>query len=444
MSERSAPAGVPAATRSGARKARHLVDEHRPGRLVGQRDVVVAVQGHQPGARDPRGQLAAQREVDHAVAAGVQHEGRHAEPRQQVADVGPHPTRAGPHGVLGRGRAGLQGVEPARLLLGRPGDQEVGEHPPERAVGPCPAHLDHLLEGVLQLHGLRVGVVHCPPVRAVEDQAGESSPMARRVRDADGPALRHAHHREPFQPGGVGDGLEVGDPRFEAEVGDVPVRHPVAALVVADHGGDPAEVEQEMPPHRALPVVLEVAEPAGGEDQRRPAAVDGVGDARAVRAAAEPDVLRRRLARPGRPRHSPNVVPRRGGHHDSRRPRPGPRWGEPGVVRKATFPTARGMKVAFLPSRRRANRPAIVSNGCSGESRGVRTAVAGVARTRPFGHSSRVASPRRSPCRRPVIETARPARSRPATSSNRPRSRCGCSPASGSSPMGSSTSSWPP
>ena len=54
------------------------------------------------------------------------------------------------------------------------------------------------------------------------------------------------------------------------------------------------EVGQEVTPHRAVPVVLEMAEPARGDEERRAGAVHGIRDPHAVGGPAEPDLLRRR------------------------------------------------------------------------------------------------------------------------------------------------------
>jgi len=64
-----------------------------------------------------------------------------------------------------------------------------------------------------------------------------------------------------------------------------------APLVVADKGADGAEVVEEVTPDRALPVMLEMAEPARDDEERRPMAVGGVGQAHAIRPATEPDLL---------------------------------------------------------------------------------------------------------------------------------------------------------
>ena len=66
---------------------------------------------------------------------------------------------------------------------------------------------------------------------------------------------------------------------------------PETALVVADDRRDRPEVVEEVAPDRALPVVLEVAEPARGDDERRAGSVDRVREPCAVGRAAEANLL---------------------------------------------------------------------------------------------------------------------------------------------------------
>ena len=115
--------------------------------------------------------------------------------------------------------------------------------------------------------------------------------MRDRIRHGDGRAARHPEQREPLQPGRGQDRLEIADARLEREIIDGPIGHPEAALVVADDRRDLAELIEEVPPDRALPVVLEVAEPARDDDQRRPAAVDRVRQTQAVLPPTESDLL---------------------------------------------------------------------------------------------------------------------------------------------------------
>jgi len=95
----------------------------------------------------------------------------------------------------------------------------------------------------------------------------------------------------------------------EREVADVPIGHPEAALVVADDGSELAELVEEVAPDRALPVLLEVAEPARDDDEGRAAAVDRVREADAVGRTAETDLLVRRWgARAGVSRYGMNCA----------------------------------------------------------------------------------------------------------------------------------------
>lgn len=91
-------------------------------------------------------------------------------------------------------------------------------------------------------------------------------------------------------------------------IGDAPIRQTVAAFVVSDHRRDPAELDQKVPPNRALPVELQVAQPTGIDQQRRTRAVHCVRDPHAVDRAGEADVLHR-VRSPG---HHQTIVDRRG------------------------------------------------------------------------------------------------------------------------------------
>ena len=117
--------------------------------------------------------------------------------------------------------------------------------------------------------------------------------MTSGIRDGDRPALGHRHQCESLKARGIGDRFQVTDPGFEPVIGDIPVGEPVTALIEADHGGELAEVDKKVPPDRAFPVELQVAEPAGRDQQRRPVTVHGVGDSRAVGCPTEPHLLLR-------------------------------------------------------------------------------------------------------------------------------------------------------
>ena len=113
---------------------------------------------------------------------------------------------------------------------------------------------------------------------AVEHEPRDGLWMGDRKGQRDRGAAGHAEEREPLEAGGLHDRLEVAETRLEAEVVDVPIGHAEAALVVADDRGDRPERLEEVAPDRALPVVLEMAQPTRGDDQRRAGPVDGVGE----------------------------------------------------------------------------------------------------------------------------------------------------------------------
>ena len=111
---------------------------------------------------------------------------------------------------------------------------------------------------------------------SVEDQPGDRVGVSDRVAHGDRRAARHTEHGEPLQTDGPDDRLQICDSRSEREVGDVPVGHPETSLVVADDRREATQVIEEMAPDRALPVVLQMAEPTGRDDERWPRAMHRV------------------------------------------------------------------------------------------------------------------------------------------------------------------------
>ena len=115
--------------------------------------------------------------------------------------------------------------------------------------------------------------------------------MPCRVRHGDRRSLGHAEQRESLQAHRIDDRFEVADPHLGRRIADVRVREPAASLVVADDRVPFAEPLEPVPPHRALPVELEMTEPGRDPDQRRAAPVHGVRQAHAVRGRAEAHML---------------------------------------------------------------------------------------------------------------------------------------------------------
>ena len=214
--EATSTEGSPALVPVRFEERRDLVDEHLPGRLVAEHDVVGGLERHEAGAVDARCEEAAVRELDHAVAVAVQHEGRDLQVGQELDGAGLHALAPGEDGDLGGGGDPLELVEPRHLLGGGLRDHHRGEDPPELRVGAGPADLDELLERGLHLQLLGRGVLQGRGVAAVEHQAGDPLGVAVGVGDGDGPALGHAHEGEPVDAGVVDNGFEVGDAGLEA------------------------------------------------------------------------------------------------------------------------------------------------------------------------------------------------------------------------------------
>src|SRR5262249_4772930 len=115
--------------------------------------------------------------------------------------------------------------------------------------------------------------------------------------DCDLSALREAEQRKPVDISSIDDRLEVGDPRLERKVLDLPVGEPCPALVVADDLVCLTELFQPGAPERALPVELEVREPVRRLDERRALPVHSISEAHPVVCSTEPDLLVQRLHR---------------------------------------------------------------------------------------------------------------------------------------------------
>lgn len=79
--------------------------------------------------------------------------------------------------------------------------------------------------------------------------------------------------------------------RFEGDIADVPVRKTITPFVIPDKHVVFGKVLQEMTPHRALPVILEVVQPVGCLDQRPALSSCGVRDLNSIGRRAEANLL---------------------------------------------------------------------------------------------------------------------------------------------------------
>jgi hypothetical protein len=100
---------------------------------------------------------------------------------------------------------------------------------------------------------------------------------------------------ELVEPQAIGDALEVVDEGLERQIGRVPVRQPVAALVIPDQRPAGAKFLDPVPPQRAVPIIFQMVEPIGGLDQRRALAGDRECELGAVGRRAMADLLGRQV-----------------------------------------------------------------------------------------------------------------------------------------------------
>ena len=131
---------------------------------------------------------------------------------------------------------------------------------------------------------------------AVEHEPGHSLGMARRIANRDRAALRDAEQRKLLDAERVDHRFEVAHPGVQVEVGDVPIRQPTPALVVADERVAPRQAAPPVTPHRARPVVVEMREPVGCLDEGRALSAHRVRKPNTVGRRAEVDRLRGEVA----------------------------------------------------------------------------------------------------------------------------------------------------
>ncbi len=118
--------------------------------------------------------------------------------------------------------------------------------------------------------------------------------LAHRVGKRGGGAAVHAEDREAFHAGRFDHCFEILNELVEGKRDAITIRKAAAAQVVADEGVPLREEMEPRRPDRVVPVALKMREEVGRAQQRRPAAARRVGDADAVTAGAEPDLLGQR------------------------------------------------------------------------------------------------------------------------------------------------------
>src|SRR5437870_714735 len=121
--------------------------------------------------------------------------------------------------------------------------------------------------------------------------------VANSVGNSDGPALRDAHQHKFVYTRGVDHGLQIMHPGLERNVPDLPVGDAIAAFIVADDRVMFAQFAEPVPPHRAVPLKIQVVQPIRGLYERVPRPRRRIRDAYTVARDAESNFLARPRSR---------------------------------------------------------------------------------------------------------------------------------------------------
>jgi hypothetical protein len=236
--------------------------------IANEREVVVAGQLDELGARDVRRQVAPLFHVERAIARSMQHEGRHANRRQHPTDVD---RRVHPRQRDGRARAGAH-PQVRRPPLAKGG---IGGHRRRALVDAdrtAPLLDDRAKERVARLRRAPPRVVrieHAARVAADHDQRVGALGVRRREQRAERTTLGNADQGRAFRPGRLHHGAHVVQPLLECR--QLGHRHGIrqsrAALVEQDEAPERGQPRQEPRERRLVPEVLEVGDPAHHEDQ---------------------------------------------------------------------------------------------------------------------------------------------------------------------------------
>ena len=246
--------------------------DHALGLQSGQR-VRCARKLDEPGALDPGRQVSGGLDVGDGIAGPVHHERRHADGREDVADVGlgVHPLQ-GKKGGRARPRLAVaeRPVEQGRVRV-RAEARARAEEVVQR--GPVLGRLVDRRLPVLGARPPRVVVRSSPAGLASPDQEGMGATGIGGGEEArHRGALRHAEDRGAAAPGGVHDRPDVVGALLERGSVRRPVGQPRAALVEADEPGERRQRLDELRLGRLLPVEVEM-----GDGSRCPDEVDGPG-----------------------------------------------------------------------------------------------------------------------------------------------------------------------
>src|SRR6516225_10880872 len=105
-------------------------------------------------------------------------------------------------------------------------------------------------------------------------------------------ALGNSKQREAVEPNCVDQLVEIAHPRSEREILDVPVREPIATLIVAEQRVVLCKLLDPVRPDRTLPLEFQMVKPIRGFDERWTVSAPGVGDVHSIFGYERPNLLR--------------------------------------------------------------------------------------------------------------------------------------------------------
>ena len=189
--------------------------------------------------------------------------------RCELTDVQAATRTEQPDRGLGSAGTPQQILIPGHLLRCAVRHEQHAEHPAERRIRRRPARPDRGDDGVFLL--VLTAESSSARIPAVEDQVGDAVGMACRVRNRDSCSLGDTKQRKSLQAHCVDDRLADHRPtrRRTARRYPCPRTRSLARHIGSRVCRSPSR-SQPVAPHRTLPIELQMSEPGGDSDKRKP------------------------------------------------------------------------------------------------------------------------------------------------------------------------------
>ena len=166
----------------------------------------------------------------------------------------------------------MQFVEIIRLLVRSPWNEPAGEHLAKARIVRAPSEAHQSRHCIAHFFLSRRALLSAKRERAIQNKVRHAFRVPQRVGDGHGAALGYSQEREALDADHIDDRLEIGHPRVEGELIDVPVGHAITSRVVTNQRVLARQPAKDMAPNWAFPIVFKVVHPVTGLDQEPPAA----------------------------------------------------------------------------------------------------------------------------------------------------------------------------